>query len=148
MSTALEALHFGLADSVPGSVPGLVAVKGPPPARIEEQCVIRQAADIRDIDYVFFRRFSDGRSSQAAACVIDNSDDHLDEVRLAEIHQKLWLNGCTPLLYVGWHTRVDVLSCARGPDFWKDARVEYEPAERIDVAAEISLALHDRRHRF
>src|ERR1019366_798638 len=104
--------------------------------------------DIRGIDYVFFRQFSDGRSSQAAACVIDNSDDHLNEAQLAEIHRKLWLNGCTPLLYVGWQTRVDVLSCARGPDFWNGSNVEYDPAETIEVTAQISRALQDRLRRF
>ena len=152
MSTALELLHFTPTESLPG----LVAVNGPAlPDRIEEQYVIRQVADIRGIDadirgidYVFFRRFSDGRSSQAAACVIDNSDDRLNETELAEIHRKLWLNGCTPLLYVGWQTRVDVLTCARGPDFWKDSNVEYDPAARIEVAAQISRALQDRLRRF
>ena len=83
MSTALESLHFAPAESLPGLVP----VNGPLPNRIEEQYVIRQTADIGGIDYVFFRRFSDGRSSQAAACVIDNSDDRLDETQLAEIQK-------------------------------------------------------------
>jgi hypothetical protein len=145
MSTVLEFLQ--LAPS--GSLPGLVAVTGDVVLdRIEEQYAIRQAADIGGIDYVFFRRFSDGRSSQAAACVIDNSGDRLNEAQLAEIHRKLWLNGCSPLLYVGWQTRVDVLSCARGPDFWKSSRVEYDPAEKIEVAQQISLALHERVSRF
>ncbi len=144
MSTALESLDFTLT----GSLPGLVAVNGEMPDRIEEQYVVRQAADIGEIDYVFFRRFSDGRSSQAAACVIDNSNDRLDEAKLAEIHRKLWLNGCAPLLYVGWQTRVDVLTCARGPDFWKDSNVGYTPAEKIEVVAQISRALDHRVHRF
>ena len=145
MSTALELLHFTPAEALPGLVP----VKGSAmPDRVEEQTILRQAQNIGDIDYVFFRRFSDGRSSHAAACVIDNSDDHLDEAKLAEIHRKLWLNGCTPLLYVGWQTRVDVLSCARGPDFWKEPNVEYGPAETIEVVAQVSRALQDQLRRF
>ncbi len=139
MSTVLEILHF----TPTGSLPGLVAVKGELPERIEEQYAIWQARDIGEIDYVFFRRFADGRSSQPAACVIDNSDDHIDEARLARLHGRLWLNGFSPLLYVGWQTRVDVLSCARGPDFWKDSRIEYGPAERIEIAKQISFALRD-----
>src|ERR1700732_4085779 len=124
MSTALDSLKLTPTDSLPG----LVSVDGPAlPEKIEEQYAIRQAADIGGINYVFFRRFSDGRSSQAAACVIDNSDGRLNEAELAEIHRKLWLNGCSPLLYVGWQTRVDILTCARGPDFWKGSRVEYDP---------------------
>ncbi len=144
MSTALESLNFTQAESPTG----LVAVNGPMPGSINEQCVIRQAADIGGIDYVFFRRFSDGRSSQPAACVIDNSDDRLNKTELAEIHLKLWLNGCAPLLYVGWQTRVDVLSCARGPDFWTHSKVGYGPAATIDVTAQISSALEDQLSRF
>ena len=141
MSTVLETLHF----TPTGSLPGLVPVRGELPERIEEQYAIWQARDIGDIDYVFFRRFADGRSSQPAACVVDNSDDHLDEARLAKLHSRLWLNGFSPLLYVGWQTRVDVLSCARGPDFWKESRIEYGPAERIELAKQISFALDDDR---
>lgn len=139
MSTVLESLHF----TSTGSLPGLVAVDGALPERIEEQYAIRQARDIGEIDYVFFRRFADGRSSQPAACVVDNSDDHLSESELAELHGRLWLNGFSPLLYIGWQTRVDILSCARGPDFWKDSRIEYGPAERIEIAKQISFALGD-----
>lgn len=145
MNSVLESLQF----SATGVVPGLVPVQGgAAPERIEEQFAIRQAADLGDIDYVFFRRFSDGRSSQAAACVIDNSDDHLSEVDIAKIHQRLWLNGFSPLLYVGWQTRVDVLSCARGPDFWKQSRAGYEPAETILLTQQISLALEEKINRF
>ncbi len=139
MSTALETLHFTPA----GLLPGLVAVNGELSAKIEEQYAIRQAKDIGEIDYVFFRRFADGRSSQAAACVVDNSDDHLNEAQLAKLHGRLWLNGFSPLLYVGWQTRVDILSCARGPDFWRGSRIEYGPAERIEIAKQISFALDD-----
>jgi N-6 DNA Methylase len=139
MSTVLETLHF----TPTGSLPGLVSVDGELPERIEEQYAIRQARDIGEINYVFFRRFADGRSSQSAACVIDNSDDHLDEAQLAKLHSRLWLNGFSPLLYVAWQTRVDVLSCARGPDFWKSSRIEYGPAERIEIAKQISFALDD-----
>ncbi len=146
MRTVLETLHF----TPTSSLPGLVAVNGEMPDKIEEQYAIWQARDIGEIDYVFFRRFADGRSSQPAACVVDNSDDHLDEAQLAELHRRLWLNGFSPLLYVGWQTRVDILSCARGPDFWEGSKVKYGPAERIEIAKQISLALgeDDRLSRF
>ncbi len=141
----LESLQF----SITGSIPGLIPVLGDEPSeRIEEQHARRQAAEIGGIDYIFFRRFEDGRSSQAAACVIDNADEHLRPLDLALIHQKLWLNGLSPLLYVGWETRVDVLSCARGPDFWKDSTIGYEPAETIELTRQISLALDERAGRF
>lgn len=147
MSTALQSLQFTLEQRQ--SIPGLVPVDSAQPLdRIDEQYALRQAAAIGGIDYIFFRRFSDGRSSQVAACVIDNSDDHFDESQLADIHRKLWLNGGTPLLYVGWQTRVDVLSCARGPDFWKSSNVSYQPAESIQIVTRISRALQTQQRRF
>lgn len=147
MALSLNALNLG---PEPGkSIPGLVQVTGNPSCvGIDEEAAVRQAAVIGDIDYIFFRRFADGRSSQVAAYVIDNSDDRLNESQLAQIHKKLWLNGSAPLLYVGWETRVDVLSCARGPDFWQNNGCQYNPAEQIDTAAQISSALEEKKRRF
>jgi hypothetical protein len=76
------------------------------------------------------------------------TDEHLDEHALARIHQRLWLNGFSPLLYVGWPTRVDILSCARGPDFWRGSQVRYKPAETIEITQHISIALDERVSRF
>jgi type I restriction-modification system DNA methylase subunit len=45
---------------------------------------------------------------------------------------------------VGRQTQVDVLSCARGPDFWHNGDYRYSPAETIETAAHISKALQDR----
>src|ERR1035437_1660624 len=147
MGTALDVLSLGAASGL--SMPGLLPVNASTGAiRIDEEASVRQAAAIGDIDYVFFRRFSDGRSSQVAAFVIDNSDERLDEKRLARIHQKLWLNGSSPLLYIGWETRVDVLSCARGPDFWRNNDYSYEPADTIATASQISAALKKKILRF
>src|SRR5258708_2724121 len=141
MPSALNALNLGPAPEA--SMPGLVPVRGDNRAivGIAEQAAVRQAAAIGEIDYIFFRRFSDERSSQVTAYIIDNSDSRLSEPKLAEIHSKVWLNGSAPLLYVGWPTRVDVLSCARGPDFWRNNGYQYDPAEQIKTASQISHAL-------
>ena len=111
---------------------------------LDEEIAAQQAEFVGDIDYVFFRRFSDGRSSQVAAYVIDNSDDRHTRGQLAEIHRKVWLHGSAPLLYIGWQTSVDVLSCARGPDFWYNDAYRYSPAETISTASQISEALQTR----
>jgi len=143
MSTALEAVQM----THSASPPGLVSVESAePPERIEEQYAIRQAAEIggnNGINFVLFRRFSDGRSSQVSAWIIDNSDSRFTEKQLADLHKKLWLNGCSPLLYVSWLTRVDILSCARGPDFWNNKQVEYQPADTIRAAAQVRLAFEE-----
>ena len=148
MESALNALNLGPESGK--SFPGLVSVRGKR-ARLglDEEAAVRRADAIGDIDYVFFRRFSDDRSSQVAAYVIDNHDSRFSKHDLAGIHQKLWWNGGAPLLYVGWQTRVDVLSCARGPDFWKKGdTLKYDPAETIDTAGQISDALQSLRERF
>src|SRR5438477_6796465 len=119
MASGLNALNF---DGDSGkSASGLVPIRGKrPQLSIDEEAAVREAAAIDDIDFIFFRRFADNRSSQIAAYVIDNCDERFSEQQLAETHRRVWLHGIAPLLYVGWQTRVDVLSCARHPDFWKN----------------------------
>lgn len=147
MPSALKILR--LTTEPDAIVPGLVSVRDPEKGlRVDEQAIVLQAQLLGDVDYVFFRRFTDGRSSLVAAYVIDNGSYRFSERELAKIHHKLWLNGSAPLLYVGWPSRIDVLSCARGPDFWKNGAFAYRPAETITVAAQISRALTERVKRF
>ena len=92
---------------------GLVPVHAESEAgRVDEASILHDAKSFQHIDYVFFRRFADGRSSQVAAYVVDNSTDKVDENTLAKLHRQLWLHGAAPLLYVAWCTRIDILSCA------------------------------------
>ncbi|MBW7989566.1 MAG: N-6 DNA methylase [Planctomycetes bacterium] len=110
---------------------------------IDERVAVINAELFNRIDFVYFRRFSDGRSSQVAAYVVDNSDEKLDENILAELHLQVWLQGKAPLLYVAWPSRVDVLTCARGPDFWNEQAqsCRYNPAKILNIlktAGEIS----------
>jgi hypothetical protein len=99
---------------------------------------LHEAAAFKHIDYVYFRRFkaTEGeyvRSSQVAAYVVDNSCNQLSEDQLAKLHHKLWLHGVAPLVYVAWPTRVDILSCAREPDFWDNGTVRYRRAAGIEA---------------
>jgi hypothetical protein len=132
------------------TAPGFVSLHDNTSANlaIDERVAVNDAKAFKHIDYVYFRRFSDGRSSQIAAYIVDNSNHRLDEKALAELHWKVWLYGLTPLLYVTWPSRIDILSCVRGPDFWKsDSQgVRYLPAKRIEIdalktGAEISYVL-------
>jgi hypothetical protein len=119
--------------------PGLVPIRSTATKdlSVSEQAAVFDADSFKYIDYVFFRRFSDGRSSQVAAYVVDNSDNRLDEKVLAELHWRVWLQGKSPLLYVAWRSRVDVLTCARGPDFWKveGEQCQYNPARNFEFEA-------------
>ncbi len=102
---------------------------------IHERAAVFDALPFKHIDFIFFRRFSDGRSSQCSAYVIDNSDQRLDEKMLAKLHRNLWLRGTVPLLYVAWPGRIDVLTCARGPDFWefKNEVCHYNPVQKFEA---------------
>ena len=130
--------------------PGLVPVRdsGSEALSIDERVVVMEASSFELIDFVFFRRFSDGRSSQVAAYVVDNNDEQHNEQELAELHRQVWLQGKAPLLYIAWPGRIDILSCARGEDFWdrRNEHCRYKPAEQftvdpITIAGEVNAAL-------
>lgn len=87
-------------------------------------------------DYIFFRRFSDGRSSQAAAYVIDNSKGRLSKDELAALHHNMWLSGTTPLLYVEECGRIDIYSCASSA--FKDKKWDPQPFDVIKLSAQIN----------
>jgi hypothetical protein len=145
-SSALDAV--GLNPQSREASDGLVSVRNPPEdLTVDEAAFVRGTQAIDAVDYVFFRRFADGRSSQPAAFVIDNTAEKYTEVQLAETHHDLWLFGVSPLTYIAWPTRIDVLSCARGPDFWDDGRVQrrYNPAAKLDVASKVAESLSQQR---
>jgi hypothetical protein len=154
MSMANNSLQLvDLINSDGKPAPGLIPIRRSADAMdlsIDERAAVFDAASFNHIDFVFFRRFSDGRSSQIAAYVVDNSDERLDEKDLADLHRQVWLHGATPLLYVAWPSRIDVLMCARGPDFWKagDEKCYYNPArkfaaEALKTAGEIKRELQN-----
>ncbi len=132
-------------DSNSKIIDGLVPVHNPASAETpHERAILHEVSAFKPIDYVFFRRFKspDGkhlRSSQVAAYVIDNSKAQWTEGDLASWHRELWLHGGAPLVYVAWQTRVDILSCARHPDFWHlsgdRAFARYKAAAKIDAQA-------------
>jgi hypothetical protein len=125
--------------------PGLVPIKEKgTKLRVDEQAAVLTAKFFEHIDYIFFRRFYDGRSSQVSAYVVDNSDERLDEKALAELHRQVWLYGMAPLLYVAWPGRIDLLTCARGPDFWEQEgkRCSYRPADVVRTVGSITKELH------
>lgn len=143
-SPALGAV--GLDPTSGDTLDGLVSVRRPPvELRVDEAALVRTAQAFKAIDYVFFRRFDDARSSQPAAFVIDNTTEWLTEDQLAKTHHDLWLLGVAPLVYIAWPTRIDVLSCARGPDFWNEGQRRYSPAEQLEVASRVDAALAARR---
>ncbi len=126
-------------------LPGLVPVHSVQPVAldIDEQAAVYDAKLFEEIGFIFFRRFSDGRSSQVAAYIVDNSEERLGNDELAKLHQQVWLHGTVPLLYVSWPSRIDILTCARGPDFWLDRQEQchYNPVETLEIATGIDREL-------
>jgi len=113
MTQALAYVNLSKDTAPPGLVP--VSEIPSPGLTLDEQIAVRRAFKLSpEIDYIFFRRFADGRSSHVAAYVIDNGDGRFSKQNLGRLHHKLWLSGATPLLYVGWENSVDVLTCAAG----------------------------------
>lgn len=154
MSALLQKLQLA---PVRGRAPvaGLVSLKDDslPPDSIPESVAKREANFLNcgdedpcaAIDSVFFRRFNDGRSSQVAAYIVDNSRNQYNDQQIAELHRRVWLNGSAPLLYVEHSTRVDILRCAAGPEFWD----KNQELPIYQAAAEISQALEaDKVNRF
>lgn len=144
MQVAPSLKLLGFAAPRSGRSPGLVAVRAASARdRPDEGGILRDVAAAfgGDVDYVYFRRFDDGRASQPLALVVDNASGKLDTSALATIHRRAWLIGVAPLLYVGWPTRVDVLSCARGPDFWVNEQERYRPAQQIEIAGAIAAEI-------
>lgn len=133
-NTLLQSVGFIRADG--NYITGLVPVKDTlkkSNLNVDEQAVIQEAKSFNRIDFVFFRRFSDGRSSQIAAYIVDNSDCKLDENALSKLHRQVWLQGTTPLLYITGASQIDILACARGPDFWDKSKqqCQYKPAQEF-----------------
>ena len=132
---SLESVN--LVNSLGVPIPGLVRLRDMDGIglSVDERAAVLNAQQFKDLDFIFFRRFTDERSSHVAAYVVDNSDSRLDEAKLAELHRKVWLHGIAPLLYVAWPSRIDLLTCARGPDFWtlRDHECKYAPAKRLDL---------------
>jgi hypothetical protein len=147
---ALQIVDFISENGVftPGLIPVSNRVKGNQQARLAEQnlsidecAAVYDAALFEHIDYIFFRRFSQGRSSHIAAYIVDNTTERLRRDELSKLHWKVWLHGTAPLLYVFWPGEVDVLACARGADFWQRDQRWYQPAKHIQIAGQISHEL-------
>lgn len=125
-------------------ISGLVPVHKPEPRAtslsIEEMVAVNDASSFTRIDYIFFRRFIDGRSPQIAAYVVDNTDELLSKENLASLHRQVWLHGTAPLLYIAWPSQIDILTCARGADFWHEWTSEevYSPAQTLRLATTIA----------
>jgi len=102
---------------------------------LSEQRIIQEIREIStDIDFVFFRRFktkNDIRTSQAVACIVDNTQKKLSEAKLAYLHHTLWLNGTVPLLYIDNDDKVDIFSCVAGSVSKKGSKLVYEPFDTI-----------------
>jgi len=143
VNSSFQFVDFISSDGKPTQ--GLAAVRSTDTGDLSvgEQAAVFEVKSFKRIDFVFFRRFSDGRSSLILAYVVDNSDERLDEKALAKLHQQVWLQGIATLLYVAWPGRIDVLTCARGPDFWKagDEECQYRPAKALQTAGEINREL-------
>ena len=99
VAPSLERLGFAAPRS--DRAPGLVAVHAASARdRPDEGGILRDvAAAFGDVvNYVYFRRFDDGRASQPLALVVDNANGTISASALASVHRRAWLTGIVPLL--------------------------------------------------
>ena len=161
MSKLLQQLDLAPPEQGEPRLSGLVSVNGgnQTPQSTEERVACHEARLLEGtdetkkvpIDYIFFRRFTDGRSPQVAAYIVDNNDNRYSEDKVAELHHRVWLNGKAPLLYVEWPTKVDVLKCAAGPVFLNKTNnsTYYNPSETLDATSVLFQELEEeKRNKF
>ncbi len=84
-------------------------------------------------DYVYFRKFADGRPPLPQVYIYDNTKNQISDKEVAEIHRKIWNRGEAPLMYVIGLSTISIFSCARKPDFLKAGKLQYNPAETIEL---------------
>ena len=109
---------------------------------IDEQIALRTAFFLDpQPTHILFRRFSDGRSSQIAAYVVDNSICGYTREQVAKLHHNVWLSGITPLLYVGDRQEVALYACAGAAQYDKQKNWESTPIETLSVARGIEHEL-------
>lgn len=85
-------------------------------------------------DYVYFRKFVDGRPSLPQIYIYDNTQNRFtDPIEIAALHRKVWNRGEVPLMYVINKTTVSIFSCARAPDFLKNGKLQLRPAETLEL---------------
>ena len=94
-------------------------------------------------DYVYFRKFGDGRPSIPQVYIYDNTNNQLtNPVEIAELHRKVWNRGEAPLMYIISKTTVSIFSCARKPDFLaKDGTLRCNPAKTFELIGEVQAEL-------
>ncbi len=86
-------------------------------------------------DYVYFRKFGDGRPPIPQVYIYDNTSNRFtDPIEIAQLQQKVWNRGEAPLMYVIGKTTVSIFSCAREPDFLsKNGKMQCKPAKTIEL---------------
>lgn len=138
---ALDLVHMSEKTAPPGMLVRVSEVPAPG-LGIDEQVAVRAAFFLDPKPtHILFRRFSDGRSSQIAAYVVDNSICGYSKEQIAKLHHNVWLSGITPLLYVGDMQRVALYTCAAAAQYDKQKHWQSSPIEALSVSKEIESVL-------
>jgi N-6 DNA Methylase len=127
----------GAAGSMP--VAGLVPVAGyQRQGRPPEEVAMMEKAEGYGAYAVFFEAGRNGRPPVAQAFIFV-SDGSANDVRFAQLHQRLWSWGGVPLVYRKTPGLVQLFRCAHRPDFVSDTgETVCRPFKTLKVAAAIS----------
>ncbi len=93
-------------------------------------------------DAVYFRRFSDNRSSTPQIYIYDLTDTVKDDLAIGELYKKVWNSGQVPLIFIFFKTEVKILNCFKRPEFDPETGdISYTLFEKIQLASKAKKEL-------
>lgn len=133
VTAILENLHMSASSRQES---GLLSVNSKIQDHSANEVIALLSAQECKADYVYFRKFTDGRPPLPQVYIYDNTKNRFtDNLEIAALHRKVWNRGEAPLMYVINKTSVNIYSCARAPDFFnnKNGKLQHSPAETLEL---------------
>lgn len=101
-------------------------------------------ADEFNVAAVYFRHFRDGRSKIPQIYIYDNTDNDLDDKKLAEIHRDLWSYSRIPMFIVIEKTDVKIFDARKPVDISGDEIKTSPIVPAINIASDV-IKLYSRK---
>lgn len=108
-----------------------------------EEIIALGYAEKYDVDFVYFKRFSD-RPSVPQVYIFDfTSKPSFEEEPMVELHRKLYSSGRVPMFFVFTVKDIIIFNCYEKPA--EGSKLVYNPLTTISLASSISSELFDKR---
>jgi Eco57I restriction-modification methylase len=126
-------LDFGSSSSIDRSLL-LLSQKDDVNLSFSEVFALEDAAKF-EATAVYFRHFPDNRSPIPQIYIYDNSDNILNEDKLAEIHRDLWSNCRIPMFIVIGKTGIEIFD-SRKPVEIVEGKLKTSPIDKLNLASD------------